>query len=93
MQEINNQTENSKLKLKTVLAQIVKKHRNRQNKSISKISAEIMMPKSMWLDLERGIKDPQLTTFWKVAEALNMPVESLIVEIKNKLGKDFSLIE
>ncbi len=92
MQEIN-QIENSKLKLKTILAQVVKKHRNEQNKSISKISAEIMMTKSMWLDLERGIKDPQLTTFWKVAEALNMPVENLIIEIKNQLGKDFSLID
>lgn len=90
---MQDKLENSKTKLKNVLAQVVKNHRNGQNKSISKISAEIMMTKSMWLDLERGIKDPQLSTFWRVAEALDMPVEKLIVEIKNKLGKDFSLID
>ncbi len=90
---MQDKLENSKTKLKSVLAQIVRKHRNDQNKSISKISAEIMMTKSMWLDLEKGIKDPQLTTLWRVAEALNVPIEKLIIEIKNKLGNDFSLID
>ena len=82
-----------KQKLKTVLAQVVKKHRKKQQKSISKISAEIMMTKSMWTDLERGIKDPQLTTIWKISEALNIPLEEIIKEVKDLLGKDFTLID
>lgn len=68
-------------------------HRNEQNKSISRISAEIAMTKSMWNDLERGIKDPQLSTIWRIAEALDIPLEDLIKELKKKLGKNFTLID
>lgn len=90
MQEL---TENAKQKLKSTIAKIVQKHRLEQQKSISKISAEIMMTKSMWLDLERGVKDPQLTTLWRVSEALNIPIEEIISEIKTELGVDFTLID
>jgi len=90
MQELNNDV---KQKLKTALAQVVKNHRKKQQKSISKISAEIMMTKSMWTDLERGIKDPQFTTIWKISEALNIPLEDIITEVKLILGEDFTLID
>lgn len=83
----------SKQELQNALAQIVRFHRNEQNKSISKISAEIAMTKSMWTDLERGIKDPQLTTIWRIAEALDISLEELIKELKDKLGSDFTLID
>lgn len=83
----------SKQKLQNILAQYVREKRLEQNKSLSKISAEIMMTKSMWLDLEKGIKDPQLSTLWRVSEALDIPLEILIKEIRLRLGKDFSLID
>lgn len=83
----------SKLELQQALADIVRAHRNEQNKSISRISAEIAMTKSMWNDLERGIKDPQLSTIWRIAEALDIPLEDLIKELKKKLGKNFTLID
>ncbi len=47
----------------------------------------------MWADLERGIKDPQLSTLWRASEALNMPLSSLIKEIEKKVGRNFTLIE
>ncbi len=81
-----------KQKLKMALALVVKKYRKQHNKSMSKISAEIMMTKSMWTDLEKGIKDPQFSTLWRVSEALEIPLEKLICEIKERLGEDFSLI-
>lgn len=83
----------SKQKLRTVLGQIVRKHRKMTGKSISKISAEIMMTKSMWTDLERGIKDPQLSTLWRVSEALDIPVDKLLKELRIELGSDFTLID
>ena len=83
----------SKQKLQNILAQYVREKRLEQNKSISKISAEIMMTKSMWLDLEKGIKDPQLSTLWRISEALDIPLETLIKEIKKRLGENFSLID
>ena len=52
------------------IGQIVKKHRLKTGKSISLLSAEIGMTKSMWADLEKGIKDPQLSTLWRICEGL-----------------------
>lgn len=43
--------------------------------------------------IERGLKDPQLTTFFKIAEALNIKPSELLREIENQLPKDFSLID
>lgn len=83
----------SKKELQQTLADIVRTYRNKQSKSISKISAEIAMTKSMWTDLEKGIKDPQLSTIWRISEALNVPIDILIKELKEKLGKDFTLID
>ena len=42
---------------------------------------------------ERALKDPQLTTFFKLAEAYNITPVELIKKISLKLPKDFSLIE
>ncbi len=83
----------SKLKLQKSIAKIVKTHRERQKKSVSRISAEIMLTKSIWSDLEKGIKDPQISTLWRISEALNIPLEDLISEIRNDLGKEFTLID
>lgn len=83
----------AKENLQKALAEIIQFHREKQKKSISRISAEILMSKSMWRDLEKGIKDPQLTTLWRVSEALNIPINDLLLELKVKLGDDFTLID
>ena len=79
--------------LQQVLSNIVAKYRKVQNKSISSISNEIGISKSIWSDLEKGIKDPQLSTLWKVAEGLNIPLSKLIAEIEYQLPNNFSFIE
>lgn len=43
--------------------------------------------------VERGIKDPQLTTVFKIAEALNMPASKFVKMIEKRLPEDFFLIE
>ena len=43
--------------------------------------------------VERGIKDPQLTTLFKIAEALNIKTSDLIKLVEEQLPKVFSLIE
>lgn len=42
---------------------------------------------------ERGLKDPQLTTIFKLAEAFNMTVVEFMTLIYKKMPKDFYLIE
>ena len=76
--------------LQQAIAKIVRQHRK---KSITKSADEIGMGKSIWADLENGIKDPQLSTLWRVAEGLNIPLSKLIKEIETNLTQDFSFIE
>lgn len=85
--------QDKKIKLTKTIGKIVKNSRTAQNKSISLISAEIGMTKSMWADLEKGIKDPQLSTIIRIAEALNINASELLAELEKELGKDFSLID
>lgn len=85
--------QDKKIKLTKTIGKIVKNSRISQNKSISLITAEIGMTKSMWADLEKGIKDPQLSTIIRIAEALNINASELLAELEKELGKEFSLID
>ncbi len=89
MQEVY--LKNKKLMQQT-LSSIIKKYRIERNKSISLISDEIGMTKSMWADLEKSIKDPQLSTLWRISEALDIPLSVIVIELENALGEGFSLV-
>ena len=82
MQEVY--LKNKKLMQQT-LSSIIKKYRIERNKSISLISDEIGMTKSMWADLEKSIKDPQLSTLWRISEALDIPLSVIVIELENAL--------
>ena len=43
--------------------------------------------------IERAMKDPQLTTVFKLAEALNIKPSEFIKLIENDLPKNFSMID
>lgn len=90
MQEI---FEENKIKYKQKIGAIIKEYRLKTNKSISLISAEIGMTKSMWADLEKGIKDPQLSTLLRMSQGLNIPASQIVKDLETNLGQDFTLIE
>ena len=75
------------------IEELVKKHRVEQNKTMYSISAEAGVPKATWRELELGLKDFRFTTIWKIAEGLDIPLDQLIKELRDKLGADFTLIE
>lgn len=83
--------QDKKQKLQTILGKIIKK--NRQNKSINRLSNEIELSKSIWSDLEKGKKDIQFSTLWRIAEALEIRPSFLVKEIEDEMGVDFSFIE
>ncbi len=83
----------NKLILQTQLASYIQRKRIKLNKSISLISAEVGMTKSMWSDMEKGIKDPQFSTLWRISEGLNEPITELIQHACKDLPENFSLIE
>ncbi len=79
-----------KKELQLATAKVVKANRK---KSITKSADEIGMGKSLWADLENGIKDPQLSTLWRISEGLDIKLSSLIKMIEDELGEDFSFLE
>lgn len=79
-----------KKELQLALAKVVKQHRT---KSITKSADEIAMGKSMWADLENGIKDPQFSTLWRIAEGLDIKPHVLVKMIEEELGDSFSFLE
>ena len=80
-----------KIKLQKTLAEIIKKLRNK--KSITQLANEIDLSKSVWFNLEKGERDIQFSTFWRIAEGLDIKPSDLVKEIENQLGEDFSFIE
>ena len=72
------------------VAKVVKQSRT---KSITKSSDEIGMHKTIWATLEKGTKDPQLSTVWRIAEGLDMKPHELIKKIEDELGENFSFLE
>ena len=67
--------------------------RLRGEKSQFILASENDISSSIISTIERGLKDPQLTTFFKIAEALNIKPYELLQEIENQLPKDFTLID
>ena len=79
-----------KKELQKAVAKVVK---NNRKKSITKSADEIGMGKSLWADLENGIKDPQLSTLWRIAEGLDIRPHILIKMVEDELGENFSFLE
>ncbi len=65
----------------------------RGKKSLFMLGAENDISTSILSTIEKGTKDPQLTTVIKLAEAFNLSFEQLARLVEKELPKDFSLIE
>ena len=65
----------------------------RGNKSQFIFSSENDISTSIISCAERGLKDPQLTTLFKLAEAYNISIDDFMKLIIDKLPDNFSLIE
>lgn len=89
------QVENKKKKqiLLFTLAKVVKEMRQNIGKSISLISDEINVSKSIWSDVEIGKTDIQLSTFCRIAEALEVTPENLFKELRKNLPDNFSFMD
>ncbi|MCX4274792.1 MAG: helix-turn-helix transcriptional regulator [Candidatus Gastranaerophilales bacterium] len=65
----------------------------RKNKSPYMLALEYEISTSLLNSLERGVKDPQLTTIFKVAEALGVKASEFVKIIEDELPDGFSLVE
>lgn len=65
----------------------------RKDKSLYLLAGEYEISTSLLNNLERGLKDPQLTTVFKISEALGIKASEFVKIIEEGLPKDFSLID
>ena len=79
-----------KNELQKTLASIIKNYRKT---SITKLSDEIGISKSILSDLENGNRDIKLSTLWKIAEGLEILPSVILHDVEMKLGKNFSFLE
>lgn len=83
--------QDKRAKFLKVLAAVVKKYREKSKVSINQAAHEIDLSKSIWSVIEQGKRDPQLTTLWKIAEVLNIPLSQIIADMEKELNKDYFL--
>ena len=89
MQEIGKKLSNRLIK---AFGKIIKMHRQKQNKTMYKISAECSIHKDSWRLIEKGlVNDIKLSSLWKIAEGLDITPAELITELQTELGENFSL--
>ena len=86
---IMNNMQEKKLIFAKILARIILKYRGKTGKSISKISNEIDLTKSVWSEIEAGNRDPQLSTIWRIAEGLDIPASQILLDMEKEIGPDF----
>ena len=85
------QDENSKKLILKACSIVYKKLK--KDKSNYMIGLEYNVSTSLLNLLERGLKDPQLTTIFKLAQIFNIKPSKLIEEIENAIDGDINLID
>ena len=82
------QVDKKKIILQTI-AKVVKKLRG--GKSQYLLGAEYDISTSLLSNLERGLKDPQLTTLFNLANAFNISLTEFIQLIEKELPENFTV--
>lgn len=92
MQEKTKKELEYKKKLVTsALAQTIKELRGDKSQFI--LASENDIPLSILSTAERGLKDPQLTTIFRIAEAFDLTIVDFLVKVCEKLPPNFEMID
>ena len=72
---------------------LVKNERIKLNKSLRLLANEYELDSGNLSRIENGQIDTKLTMLWRISEALEIPLSSLIKKVEDELGDDFHIIE
>lgn len=67
--------------------QVLKEERVRQNLSQEKLAELTDLSRSYIYYLERGVKNPTMTTQLSICKALNISIEALMEKVNNKVNE------
>lgn len=76
-----------------VIGEIIRERRAQTGKGILLLSYEYDLSSSSLANLEKGTRDVQITTLWKIANALGLPFGEFVSMIESRLPVDFKLTE
>ena len=81
------------IELRKALAKVIKEARVKTGKSCNKIEEEFEIGSGVLNRIENAKFDCKFMTLWKICEALDIDFSDLIINVKNTLDKNFSLID
>ncbi len=86
--------DNSRKKiLLDAIGQVVREKRLALGKGILLFSYEYDIPNTSLAQLEKGNRDVQISTLWKLVEALGMTFPEFIAEVEQRLPEKFKFID
>ncbi|MBP3924669.1 helix-turn-helix transcriptional regulator [bacterium] len=86
-----NMQEGKKKIIYKALANASKRLRGKKSQFI--LGAEYDIPSSVISDIERAVKDPQLTTIFKLSSAFGLTPSQFLKELEKELPEGFSVSE
>lgn len=75
------------------VGKVIHSRRKECGKGILLLSYEYDLSSNSLERIEKGLRDPQLTTIWKIVDALGMTFDEFIVKVKSELPDGFVLID
>ncbi len=72
---------------------MINSRRAAKNKGILLLSYEYDLPSNSLERIEKGLRDPRLTTLWKIVNALGMDFMEFIEAVNKKLPEGFKLTD
>lgn len=93
MKTFDEQDNSRKKILLDAIGQVVKERRQLLGKGILLFSYEYDIPNTSLAQLEKGNRDVQISTLWKLVEALGMTFPEFIDEVMKRIPDKFKLID
>ncbi len=81
------------LQLVQELGNVIKEVRQAKGKSQTMLAYEYELDSGNLCRIENGKIEAKISMLWRIAEALEIPLSTLISKLEQKLGKDFFIIE
>ena len=90
---MQEQYKKKRQELSLALSEVIGDLRQKSKKSANLFANEIEISKTTILKIEKGMLDPQLSTFCRIASAFDVTPSKLLLLIEKKLPKDWDFLE
>jgi len=90
---MQEQYKKKRQELSKALSEVISDLRQKSKKSANLFANEIEISKTTILKMEKGFLDPQLSTFCRIASALNISPSKLLSLIEKKLPQGWNFLD